>query len=437
MNLFKKLIRRGLNKSLTLEEKQHIVVTNSVALIVSFLYLFYALYGVYAEGFRTILISLAFMIVSLLSYGLNSNGRLGIAKVLLMGIASFSVFLTYHVYTLSEAILTIYFPILLGYVFFFDFSQEKKYFFISFLITLLLILGCILLPRYYFYQIVVSESVAQLSDRIHVIVSLSLTITLLIVVIRNKDHAHKKQLLEKKKLEGALQELKETQSQLINSEKMASLGQMSAGINHELKNPLNFIQGSLETMKQNLNKETLKENENFFEIMDEGLKRLNRIVNSLNHFSHQSQNRTEECSIPELIDNCLNILEHKSKGRIDIATNYCEQHLVRGNSGQLHQVFLNLLGNAMQAIPNQGKIVISTQVDKHSIHVIIDDNGSGISPEVLDKIFDPFFTTKKAGQGTGLGLAISSKIVSDHNGSIVATSDPGYGSTFRVSLPFN
>lgn len=286
------------------------------------------------------------------------------------------------------------------------------------------------------YQIEVPESLTTLSDQIHIIVTMCVTGILLIVSVRNKDHANKTLLSEKKKLEETLDELQATQSRLINSEKMASLGQMSAGINHEIKNPLNFIQGSLESMRQNMTEDTLKQNETFFNIMDEGLKRLNKIVNSLSHFSHQSQDHNQECDIPELIDNCLNILEHKYNGRIKIETNYCDQKLVKGNSGQLHQVFLNLLGNAIQAIPKQGYVSISTQKDGHFVHTVIDDNGVGISPELLDKIFDPFFTTKKPGEGTGLGLAISSKIVSDHHGSIVATSDPGNGSTFRVSLPY-
>ncbi len=360
---------------------------------------------------------------------------MGSAKILLMTIASFSVFFTYHVYTLGEAVLTVYFPILLGYVFFFDFSQERKHFFVSISLTLLMILLCVILPRHLLYRIEVTEALAQMSDQIHVIVSLSVTGILLIVVIRNKDHEHRDLLSEKKKLEATLDKLQKTQSQLINAEKMASLGQMSAGINHEIKNPLNFIKGSLQTMKQDMDENTLKKNEDFINIIEDGLERLNKIVNSLSHFSHQSQDQNQDCDIQELIEHCLNILEHKSKGRIDIVKEYCDFKIVKGNSGQLHQVFLNLLGNAMQAIHKRGEISVTTQKDSNFLHIVIDDNGGGISPEVLDRIFDPFFTTKKPGEGTGLGLAISSKIVSDHKGSIVATSDPGKGSTFRVSLP--
>ncbi|MEP1033534.1 ATP-binding protein [Ekhidna sp.] len=435
MNPIKNLIRKGVSESQSLETRQHVVIMNSVSLFVAFIFLFYTFYGIYVESMHTMLSTVFFMLACLIAYGLNINGMISAAKILLMGITSFSVFYTYHIYTLGEAILTIYFPILLAYVFFFDFSQEKKHFVISFTFTLLMILLCVLVPRHLFYRIEVPESLTLLSDQIHIIVTLCVTGILLIMVVRNKDHAHKNLLLEKRKLESTLSELQETQSQLVNSEKMASLGQMSAGINHEIKNPLNFIQGSLESMKQNMSKDTLNENDTFFRIMDEGLKRLNKIVNSLSHFSHQSQDHNQECNIQELIDNCLNILEHKSKGRIEIKINYCEHKLVRGNSGQLHQVFLNLLGNAMHAIPSLGSLAITTQKDKNFVHIVIDDNGIGISPEVLDKIFDPFFTTKKPGEGTGLGLAISSKIVSDHKGSIVATSDPGSGSTFRVSLP--
>lgn len=375
------------------------------------------------------------MVFCILAYTLNAYGRMGAAKMLLMGITSFSVLFTYHVYTIGDSILTAYFPILLGYVFFFDFSEERKHFLISISLTLLTILLCFLFPRHQLYQIIVPLSLVELSDKIHVLVSLSITGTLLIVVIRNKDQVHRNLISEKQKLEHALVELKEMQSQLINAEKMASLGQMSAGINHEIKNPLNFIKASLDAMKRDADEEMLKKNGPMIEIIEEGLERLNRIVNSLSHFSHQSEDHNQECDIQLLIDNCLNILEHKSKGRITIEKVYCEQKHVIGNSGRLHQVFLNLLGNAMHAISKRGQIRISTQTDGNFMHIVIDDSGSGIPPDVLDKIFDPFFTTKKAGEGTGLGLAISSKIVSDHTGSIVATSDPGKGSTFRVSLP--
>lgn len=280
-----------------------------------------------------------------------------------------------------------------------------------------------------------SPTLILLSNQIHVIVSLLVTSILLVAVIRTKDQVNQDLLSEKKKLEDALAKLQETQDRLIKSEKMASLGQMSAGINHEIKNPINFIQGSIEAMRRDMKEETYEKNRDYFKFIEDGLGRIKRIVNSLSHFSHQSQEPDQKCELHPLLDNCLNILEHKSKGRIEIVKNYCELKHIMGNSGQLHQVFLNLLSNAMQAIDKRGQISITTQQDARSVHVIIDDTGEGITPEVLEKIFDPFFTTKKPGEGTGLGLAISTKIINDHGGNIAATSEVGKGTTFRVYLP--
>ncbi len=137
-----------------------------------------------------------------------------------------------------------------------------------------------------------------------------------------------------------------------------------------------------------------------------------------------------------VLDNCLLILHNKIKYEIDIIKNYCCNDMTtKGNSGQMHQLFLNILTNAIHAIKSKGKIEIRTRIIEDKILVKITDNGSGIKADLLKKVLDPFFTTKPPGEGTGLGLSISQKIISEHQGSLNIESEPGQGTTVIINLP--
>lgn len=235
------------------------------------------------------------------------------------------------------------------------------------------------------------------------------------------------------------EELQKTQKLLVTSEKMASLGMMATGIAHEINNPLNFIKNGVEALSKKVGESKIKDKEELnalFKIVNEGVVRSTKIVKSLSHFSRKSPEMNEACNIKEIIENCLLILHSKVKDRVRVKTRFARgKNLVRGNEGRLHQVMMNIISNAEQAIEGTGTIEISTTVIDGNLEVVIQDDGSGISEENLSKIGEPFFTTKAAGVGTGLGLFITFSIIDEHNGEIDVTSSPEMGTKFIISLP--
>lgn len=246
--------------------------------------------------------------------------------------------------------------------------------------------------------------------------------------------------LQKQKLEKTLTDLKNTHEQLIQTEKMASLGILTAGVAHEINNPLNFIQGGYSGLKQYFQKHNQKDQEVdvFLKGIKSGIDRSAAIVSSLNHFSRQKESFDEICDIYDVIDNCLLILNNQLKGRIMIEKNYqAKSAQLMGNSGKLHQVFLNILNNAGQAIIDEGTIRISITRAEQEITIEINDNGVGINPKDLPKVLDPFFTTKEPGKGTGLGLSISNSIIKEHEGTLKIKSEPGTGTRVIIALPVN
>ncbi len=270
-----------------------------------------------------------------------------------------------------------------------------------------------------------------------------------------------------RQMEKAYQELKDTQVQLVQSEKMASLGQLVAGIAHEIKNPLNFIYGNTDFLKKymaNLKQliqlyqskcqlntadqeavESYQKEINYtfmLEDMDtlvrnfeEGAKRIHSIIEDLRAFSRMDRHDFQTVDIHETITLALNLLQNQYRDRIEIHREFGDLPRVECHPGRLSQVFLNLIANACQAIPDQGDVWIRTFPRDGSAVIEVLDNGNGIGPEHLGKVFEPFFTAKPVGAGTGLGLSISYGIIQDHNGTITVESEKGKGSVFRVGLP--
>lgn len=240
-------------------------------------------------------------------------------------------------------------------------------------------------------------------------------------------------------LSKTLKNLEETQAQLLYAEKMASLGILTAGIAHEINNPLNYIQGGYVGLKDYLAGSDLKNNQDLLTLLNcikNGVERTSEIVHGLNQFSRENSNLNEDCYIHNIIDNCLVMLNHKMKDRIQIEKKYCKKNmLIKGNVGKLHQVFLNIFTNAEQAIQDQGKIDIKTCISDYNIIIEVTDDGCGIDKENLPKVTDPFFTTKQAGAGTGLGLSIVYDIVHEHAGQIEFDSEIGKGTTVKITLP--
>jgi len=246
---------------------------------------------------------------------------------------------------------------------------------------------------------------------------------------------------QREELQASLNKLNETQKRLIQSEKMASLGILSAGIAHEINNPLNFIQGGILVIdiysKSNL-KEHLHELNPFIDAILTGVKRAADIVTSLSHYSRKDEFPTAECNIHSIIDHCLIILQNQLKNKVEIEKQYTDKpSTFIGSEGKMHQAILNIISNAEQAIEVKGSIKIKTELVKNELIITFKDSGSGISPENLHKIFDPFFTTKAPGKGTGLGLAITFNIIHDHHGTIEYDSIIGHGTTAIIKLPIN
>lgn len=286
------------------------------------------------------------------------------------------------------------------------------------------------------------------------------------------------------KLQQTLNELKQTQTQLIQSEKMSSLGQMVAGIAHEINNPINFIYGNINYVNEYTNNlltiiniyqqiypdyhpelAAIAEEIDLEFIVDDlqrllpsmkmGAERIRNIVLSLRNFSRIDEAEFKAVDIHQGIESTLMILQYRLNDKpehpaIEVIRDYSKLPLVECYAGQLNQVFMNILINAIEALEannnqpesqqrkaNSQQIKIRTFLDNsQQITIAIADNGLGIPEDVKNRIFDPFFTTKAVGQGTGLGLAISYQIITQkHGGTLECNSIPGQGSEFMIKIP--
>lgn len=272
-------------------------------------------------------------------------------------------------------------------------------------------------------------------------------------------------------LKHSVEELKAAQEQLIQAEKMASLGQLTAGVAHEINNPINFVSANVDPLKQDLHdiirvvreyERTIKEKRletefsevtlmkektgvemsieevrNLLKGIEDGAKRTAEIVKGLRNFTRLDQKVFRKADINEGIDSTLTLLHSSYKNRVEIVKEYGILPEVECFPGQLNQVFLNILSNAVQAITEEGKITIKTWPVGDKVKISFKDNGAGMTEEVRKKIYDPFFTTKDVGKGTGLGLYISYGIVEKHKGKIEVFSTPGKGTEFILTIPIH
>ena len=259
---------------------------------------------------------------------------------------------------------------------------------------------------------------------------------------------------ERNDLKQALADLKATETQLVHSEKMAGLGKLVAGVAHELNNPIGFIYANMAHFSRyfgllksiceraSLSDDDTEQAEKAFSTLDRliascsnGSQRIKEIVLGLRLFSRLDEAERKSVDLHEGIDSTLTLLEHQMKDRITVEKNYGPLPLVECFAGQLNQVFMNLLTNAVDATEGEGTITITTHAEGDTISIAFTDTGSGISEDARTKIFDPFFTTKDIGKGTGLGLSISYGIVEKHGGKIEVKSEPDQGTTFTITLP--
>jgi signal transduction histidine kinase len=271
---------------------------------------------------------------------------------------------------------------------------------------------------------------------------------------------------EHQEQQALIRRLEEAHHQLLQSEKLASIGQLAAGVAHEINNPVGFVHANLGTLRgyaedllrlvdcaaaavaptqapqvaalrAEIDFDFLRED--LRAVLDEtedGVRRVRRIVQDLKDFSHVDQGALVWADLHQGLDSTLNIVNNEIKYKAVVERRYGDLPEVQCYASQLNQVFLNLLVNAAHAIPEQGRITVTTgREDDAHVFVEIADDGCGIAPENLRRIFDPFFTTKPVGQGTGLGLSLSYGIVQRHHGRIDVASEPGRGTAFRVVVP--
>jgi len=249
-------------------------------------------------------------------------------------------------------------------------------------------------------------------------------------------------------LENALKNLKETQAQLIQAGKMAAIGELAAGVAHELNNPLGGILGYCQFALEKITKRPLKEltgedistYSQYLKDIEEQSKKCKAIIQSLLKFSRASVKQDfQPTDVNSILRETFVFVKHQlEKHKVRLEQVLCTSlPPVAGHASQLQQVFTNLILNAIQSMPDGGKLTVLTKVseDKRSLEISFADTGEGISEENLSKIFEPFFTTKKVGQGTGLGLSVSYGIIKDHKGEIIAESGVGKGTTFIVTVP--
>ena len=281
----------------------------------------------------------------------------------------------------------------------------------------------------------------------------------------------------KQRLEEANDRIQKNQSQLVQSEKKASLGQLAAGVAHEINNPVGFVMSNLSSLTQYVavfrgllsayekagaaieggriseaqeslaQVAAISEKEDLAFVLEDvghllaesvdGMQRIKEIVQGLKSFARVDEAKLKESNINDGIEATLKVIWNELKYKCEVKKNLAPLPAIRCYPGQLNQVFMNLLINAAQAIPERGTITITSEATDKDIVICISDTGQGIPPENLSKLFTPFFTTKPVGKGTGLGLSISYGVVQKHNGTIGVVSQMGQGTTFTIRLPLS
>jgi C4-dicarboxylate-specific signal transduction histidine kinase len=258
-------------------------------------------------------------------------------------------------------------------------------------------------------------------------------------------HHYKEKLAKQNQtLETTIEQLKETESLLVQTEKMVSLGRMSAGIIHEINNPLNYATTGLFTLRNKarfIDSGQRADYEETLHDVEEGIKRVRTIVSDLKTFTHPDTEQVDPVEVSGIVASALKFLGSEWKDKVQIEQKLEEHLVIRGNRNKLLQVFVNLLQNSLDATKRKSfgtekpTIWIESKVEDDKSVVIIRDNGEGIDAGSLNKIFDPFFTTKDVGEGMGLGLSICYRIVTEYEGRISVRSERGNFCEFKLEFP--
>lgn len=250
-------------------------------------------------------------------------------------------------------------------------------------------------------------------------------------------------------LEAAYRELQTTQGQLVQSAKMAALGELVAGVAHEINNPLAFVMSHLDTVSRSLNAceptpsqaQATPATENWnraqqrLKEMSFGLNRIRDLVVKLRTFSRLDEGERKLINVRESIESVLTIVQHRMTDRIELETQVGDPETLDCSAGLLNQALMNLLTNAIDAIPEQGKIALRAGAEGEHYVISVADTGPGIPPEIKERVIEPFFTTKPVGKGTGLGLSIAHSVVKQHGGSLELKDRPEGGTEAVLRIP--
>jgi two-component system NtrC family sensor kinase len=289
--------------------------------------------------------------------------------------------------------------------------------------------------------------------------------------LRENERVNRALQSEKEEQRVLIRKLEEAHNQLLQSEKLASIGQLAAGVAHEINNPIGFVNSNLGSLKNYVdqlmsliddlsttmepllagnpevkkNVDALKRKADLDFLREDigalitesidGTTRVRQIVQDLRDFSRTGEIAMEWVDLHAGLESTLNVVANEIKYKAEVVRDYGTLPRVECRPSQINQVFMNLLVNAAQAIPQKGKITLKSGTADDQVWISVSDTGSGIPPEIMARIFDPFFTTKPVGKGTGLGLSVSYGIIEKHGGRIEVASQPGEGTTFTVWLP--
>jgi len=466
--LWKFITNLGIGGELSTFDEKAIKLINQLSFIMMIWFSFFSLTAIFNYQPMGLLLTASNIALFGIVLFLNYFGYTTISKNYFMifgiGMVTFvNIVFGKENFPMVQFITTSIFPILI--------FKKRKTAFIYFMLNILFFIFIIYYHKN--YEPFWAPSARSFATEGYIGVLIIMTVVYLIALFfRNVGDDLEFKLVEKNRyLNDLIERTNSMQEQLINSEKMASLGQLTAGIAHEINNPINFVSSNISPLKTDLNElkelckkykslhdaknieEILKEIDDYRNDIDpdflykeietltngieEGAERTKQIVLGLRSFSRIDEDEFKMLDIHEGIDSTLMLLRNKIKNRIEVHKNYGKLPQVECMPGKLNQVFMNIINNASEAIPDKGEIFITTSVNTKGnfVKISIKDSGIGMTEVVKRRIFEPFFTTKEIGKGTGLGMSISFGIIEQHNGDITIESKENKGSEFIITLP--
>ena len=447
-NIFDKLAGIGTNETLP-HESRRIRLTNIVSVLIVFFIAGYTAFLSLQGWWDTILFNILVCFVYLSVLVLNQKEFNRLASIVLLCTAIVEVTLISNVFLGPATGIHYFFFAIPTFSFLLLHKKDKPW---------ILLLAILSLSMFFYteYGSLTSSFLVKVSENVQKglhIASTTSTILLFFVVVF-LFHRYLNRALED--LEETLRQLRETQNHLVMQEKMASLGKLVAGVAHEINNPIGAVNSSVDNADRCIDKilDVLGKGETGEAVRGKGQlaqmvkvlkdnarnaltagERIAQVVKSLKAFARLDEAEYQNVDLHEGLDSTLTLQQHELKDRIHIVRTYGEIPEIDCYAGELNQVFMNLLVNAIQAIEGEGTIRIETSADSEYVYVKISDTGKGILPENMDQIFDPGFTTRGSGVGTGLGLSTSYNIVQKHEGEIEVESEVGKGSAFTVRIP--